>query len=288
MRGLAIISIALSMAASILGLLVLFAGRKNGFLSDTYIIKVDTTNLTLNTSNTGNSVLDNILNSATPGTVNTTAERLGLRDFYKVFVMNFCEGDRDSNNKQISNCTKQKGMFTFNPVSTFNNQLLQGVKLQDLGVKTLELENDIKVLNVAYKTMFVTYCGGIAAAGVIMILGALGFFGGRLIECANMMFAVISFLFLGIASGIGTAAGFKICDAINHEMGKIGIRASHSKMYLGMTWAPVTCMLILTFLWCGACLSRGKDKTHHKDAGKRKSGGHKSDRAKRSWRKRKH
>lgn len=40
MRFSAIVPIALSIAAFILAMLVLFAGRNNGFLGDTYIIKV--------------------------------------------------------------------------------------------------------------------------------------------------------------------------------------------------------------------------------------------------------
>lgn len=294
MRFSAIVPIALSIAAFILALLVLFAGRNNGFLGDTYIIKVDTSNLggegtSLNTSNTGISALDNILNSATQGIVNATAERLGLHDFYKVFVMNYCEGDRDSNNnEQIKNCTKQKGMFTFDPVGIFESELLQGVTLQDLGVNTQDLDKAVHVLNVAYRTMFVTYCIGIAAAGIAMILGALGFFESRLIACANWMFAVISFLLLGVASGIGTTAAVKIRDAINREMGKIGIRAYLSKKYLGMTWAAVICMLIVTFFWCGACFSRKKNRTYRKDVDESQLAGPRPVGGKRSWRRWRH
>ena len=226
--------------------------------------------------------------------------------------MNYCEGDRDSNNnEQIKNCTKQKGMFTFDPVGIFESELLQGVTLQDLGVNTQDLDKAIHVLNVAYRTMFVTYCVGIAAAGIAMILGALGFFESRLIACANWMFAVvslapfffslhllgppltnslfqISFLLLGVASGIGTTAGVKIRDAINREMGKIGIRAYLSKKYLGMTWAAVICMLIVTFFWCGACFSRRKSRTYRKDVDESQLAGPRPVGAKRSWRRWRH
>ena len=107
--------------------------------------------------------------------------------------MNYCEGDRDSdNNEKIKNCTRQRGMFTFDPVNVFEEELLQGVTLGDLGVNTQDLDSAVHVLNVAYRTMFVTYCIGIAAAAISMILGSLGFFESRLIACANWMFAVVS------------------------------------------------------------------------------------------------
>ncbi|KAG0124756.1 actin cortical patch SUR7/pH-response regulator pali [Tuber indicum] len=284
MRFSAIVPIALSIAAFILSMLVLFAGRNNGFLGDTYVTKIDTSNL--NVSNTGISALDNILSSAAQDIVNTTASRLGLHDFYKVFVMNYCEGERDSNdNERITNCTKQKGMFTFNPVGVFERELLQGVTLRDLGVNTQDLDTAINVLKVAYRTMFVTYCIGITAAGIAIILGFLGFIESRLIACSNWMFAVISFLFLGVASGIGTTTGVKIRDAINREMGGIGVRAYISKRYLGMTWAAVICMLIVTFFWCGACFSRRKNRTHHKSADENQlAGSGPVGKKKRSWR----
>jgi len=111
--------------------------------------------------------------------------------------MNYCEGDRDSNNnEQTKNCTKQKGMFTFDPVDVLQDELLRGVTLQDLGVNTKDLDNAVHVLNVAYRTMFVTYCIGIAAAGIAAVLGVLGLSESRLIACANWMFAVVSLALL--------------------------------------------------------------------------------------------
>ncbi|CUS11597.1 unnamed protein product [Tuber aestivum] len=307
MRFSAIVPIALSIAAFILALLVLFAGRDNGFLGDTYITKlalhllptrtciherhqIDTSNLggegtSLNSSSTGISALDNILNSASRDIINSTASRLGLHDFYKVFVMNYCEGERDSNeNEKTTNCTKQKGMFTFDPVGVFEEELLQGVTLQDLGVDTQDLDTAVNVLKVAYRTMFVTYCIGIATAGVAIILGFLGFYESRLSACANWLFAVISFLFLGVASGIGTTVGVKIRDAINREMGEIGVRAYISNRYLGMTWAAVICMLIVTFFWCGACFSRRKYRNHSKDLNEGQAAGSGPVGGKRPWR----
>ncbi|PWW74267.1 hypothetical protein C7212DRAFT_328906 [Tuber magnatum] len=294
MRLSAIVPIALSIAAFILAMLVLFAGRNNGFLDDSYIIKIDTSNLggegtSLNASNTGISALDNILDSAVQDVVNSTASRLGLHDFYKVFVMNYCEGERDSNdNEKITNCTKQKGMFTFDPVGVFEVELSQGVTLQDLGVNTQDLDTAVNVLNAAYRTMFVTYCIGIAAAGIAVILGFLGFYESRLTACVNWMFAVISFLFLGVASGIGTTAAVKIRDAITREMGETGFRAYLSKRYLGMTWAAVICMLIVTFFWCGACFSRRKNRSHRKNVDEGQMAGSGPAGEKKFWRRWRH
>ncbi|RPB00758.1 hypothetical protein L873DRAFT_740308 [Choiromyces venosus 120613-1] len=276
MRFSAIVPIAFSIAAFILGIHVLFAGRNDGFLSDAYIVGIDTSNLG---------------GEATQGVVNSSASRLGLHDFYQAYVMNYCEGEHDfSNYEKITNCTGQTGMFTFDPVGIFERELSQGVTLQGLGVNTQDLDAAITALNVAYKTMFVAYCIGIGAAGIAILLGFLGFFESRLTACANWMFAVLSFLTLSIASGIGTAAAVKIRDAITREMGKVGARAYLSKKYLGMTWAAVICMLIVTFFWCGACFSPRKERRRYprKEVDESQSVGITPVGEKRSWRRWRH
>lgn len=184
-------------------------------------------------------------------------------------------------------------MFTFDIVTILQNELTLsglGITLDDIGFPTDDVNSAVKALNAAYKAMFITYCIGIATAGVCMLLGFLGFFMGRLAACVNWMFAFvcfpfllcealvsaylttciqISFLSLGIASGIATALAVKLRDIINSKLRDIGITASHSSKFLGMTWAAVAAMLIVCLYWCCACFSGRKDNKRktRRDAG---------------------
>jgi hypothetical protein len=153
-------------------------------------------------------------------------------------------------------------MSTFNPVTILQNELALsglGITLDDIGFPTDDVNKAVHALNVAYKAMFITYCIGIATAGFCIFLGVFGFFSSRLTACVNWMFAFLSFLALGLASGIATALAVKLRDIINSKLNDFGITASYSPKFLGMTWAAVIALLIVCLYWCCACFSDRKD-----------------------------
>lgn len=54
--------------------------------------------------------------------INSIARTLGLHDFYQVGLWNFCEGY----GTEISECSKPKKLYWFNPVEIILNELLAG------------------------------------------------------------------------------------------------------------------------------------------------------------------
>lgn len=79
-------------------------------LRDTYFLKLD---------------LSNIIPLSVPNAVfiNSIARSIGLHDFYQVGLWNFCEGYDDSG---ITNCSKPRVMYSFDPVRILVNELLSG------------------------------------------------------------------------------------------------------------------------------------------------------------------
>lgn len=73
-------------------------------------------------------------------------------------------------------------------------------------------------------------------------------------------YSQFSFLALSVASTIGTVLAVQLRDIINSKLSDIGITASYSSMYLGMTWAAVGAMLVVTLFWCGSCCTSRKEK----------------------------
>lgn len=69
--------------------------------------------------------LSNIIPVSVPNAVliNSIARTIGLHDFYQVGVWNFCEG---YNTDGITNCSKTKTLYWFNPVEIILNELLSG------------------------------------------------------------------------------------------------------------------------------------------------------------------
>lgn len=79
-------------------------------IRETYFLKID---------------LANIIPLSVPNAVliNTIARTIGLHDFYQVGLWNFCEGYLDEG---ITNCSKPKTLYWFNPVEIILNELLSG------------------------------------------------------------------------------------------------------------------------------------------------------------------
>ena len=69
--------------------------------------------------------LSNIIPLSVPNAVliNSIARSIGLHDFYQVGLWNFCEGYDDTG---ITNCSKPKSLYSFNPVKILLNELLSG------------------------------------------------------------------------------------------------------------------------------------------------------------------
>lgn len=58
--------------------------------------------------------------------VNSLARSLGLHDFYRVGLWNFCEGYNDEG---ITYCSKPQALYWFNPVEILLNELLAGATI---------------------------------------------------------------------------------------------------------------------------------------------------------------
>lgn len=68
--------------------------------------------------------LSHIIPQAVPQAtlINSIARTLGLHDFYQVGLWNYCEGYGSA----ISNCSKPKTLYWFNPVQIILSELLSG------------------------------------------------------------------------------------------------------------------------------------------------------------------
>src|SRR4051812_24430771 len=58
--------------------------------------------------------------------INSLARSLGLHDFYRVGLWNFCEGYNDQG---VTHCSKPKALYWFNPFKILLNELLAGATI---------------------------------------------------------------------------------------------------------------------------------------------------------------
>lgn len=77
--------------------------------------------------------LSNIIPLSVPNAVliNSIARSIGLHDFYQVGLWGFCEGYSDEG---ITNCSKPKTLYAFNPVDIIVNELLAGASSMFISV----------------------------------------------------------------------------------------------------------------------------------------------------------
>ncbi|KAL2012644.1 hypothetical protein VTN00DRAFT_169 [Thermoascus crustaceus] len=231
--------------AFILSILCLFAGSQKNLIEGADI-------LTLNTSMLGR--MQEFDTSVEVAISNIASD--GIRDFYSVHVMAYCEGYFEPSaaislqnpipKRNVTGCSNRTALFNFHPSEALSRDLKPGANLSDLNWPNA-IDDDFKVLDVTNKTMAVLYIIGTAATGVAVLAGGwLIFSGGRLEAIAEVVFTIIGFIALGISSAIATVVAFKFVDLVNRHGKDIGVSATRGSQFLGMTWAAVALLSIGT------------------------------------------
>ena len=108
-KGFAVFTACLFAAACVLLLLVNLGNVANvAVLRDLFFFRIDVSKLVPG-----------------GGDQTTSAQSIGLKDFYQVGLWNFCEG---TNDKGITSCSKPILMYWFNPVQIMVEEVLNGEK----------------------------------------------------------------------------------------------------------------------------------------------------------------
>jgi hypothetical protein len=143
-----------------------------------------------------NSIINGVSNVA-GNIANTVAKEIGVHDFYSAHMMDFCEGyykngTSKASGKNVTACSPAKGMYSFNPRTILQTELVPGVSLNDLNWPQ-EIDTGLKALSVVSKVMFVLYMIGIAAAGLTILTSIGGFTGSRIWSFVNFGLGLVSY-----------------------------------------------------------------------------------------------
>lgn len=226
--------------------------------------------------NLPSSVVDNL--GLNPEVGNVVTERLGLPDYYTAHVLTYCKGDFRPNgtspdvSKNLTTCSNRTAMLDFDPAKIIESELPAGITLADLNWPS-SVDTGIDALRAAFKTMFIAFIVGIIATALTLLTSAAGLFDARRLPAViSFLLALVcrasrympvfsltccqlSFLALGIASGIATAVAVKATDIINREGARIGVSASRGSKFLAMTWSATALMFLAAIVWmCLLCV----------------------------------
>ncbi|QIW98200.1 hypothetical protein AMS68_003718 [Peltaster fructicola] len=291
MRFLAILPIVLSAVALILTFLCVFAGNTTGFMEDYALITLNTSrfgenivNLTSSSSSSDSSnVLQNIWNDITNTVsqdindeINAVAKELGLRDFYSLHSLTYCEGYYEPGaipNATLSRsqiwqnttwCSARTALFTWDPRQEIQKQLNASgagyIDITKLNWPT-QLDDNIHDIQTTFKAAFVIYCIAIALFFIAFITAVLSiFFLGRIWTMVNIAVDTLSFIAVLIASALITAVMQQGAKNINGYGEEVGIEAYYSSKFLAITWVATGLAFVASCVWCVDCCIGRRDK----------------------------
>jgi small-conductance mechanosensitive channel len=278
MRFAALIPLLCIVAAFLLSILCLFAGSSRGFLQNVDLLTLNTSMIgrapVFNTSDGSDGFFSAIWNDI-EGDVNdivgdvasSLARTLNIHDFYKAFILDYCEGYYEPNGtvakprKNVTQCSSRGAFFHFDPTNIIESELRTDLNLSDIKWPD-QIEDAAQAVDMTERVMFVLYCIGIAFAGIAVVGAFFGFIAsGRMSALLNFMLCILGFAALGLASALATIVILKVCYAINRYGRPIGIAAYKGKTFLGMTWAATCLALLAAFLWIGECFGIRRRRT---------------------------
>ncbi|KAH8590546.1 actin cortical patch SUR7/pH-response regulator pali [Bisporella sp. PMI_857] len=300
MRPLALLPLACSIVAFVLGILCLFAGHKPGFMEDYHLVSLNTSmlghvlvdvpsattsgaapsatsigswleNTAKNLTNEISDKVEEELNEIIGDLADKLAEELGTHQWYSLHLMNMCEGNYLPNatekhtKKNVTHCTKQTAMYHFDITDQIEDELHVGkynVSLEQIGWPDA-IQDGINALNVAMNVTFVLYAIGIAAAGLAILTALVAFFlhGSRLVSFGNILLTLLAFVALLIPSIIVTVAQKKFTHIINKYGDDIGVVAHRGTKYLSITWVATGVMFLASLAWMiDFCIGRRNEK----------------------------
>lgn len=274
MRLSSLLSLLCATAALILTFLCLFAGSSKTFLSSGDLLTVNMSRLghgvgdIFNTTDGNGGLLSNFVNSV-EGDLNKLldditsdiAASLNISDFYSVHIMNYCEGTFTPNaslaaengthvHENVTFCSPKSAAFHFNITHVVQNALPHKLNLSDIHwpQAITDLENTVRTASVATEILYII---AVALTGLAFFGALLSLFAeGRVSACCSVIFDVLAFIVLVIASAVATTIMLKAVKALNKYGDDLGIHANRGNLFLGMTWAATGLMLVAAVTSC--------------------------------------
>jgi hypothetical protein len=121
----------------------------------------------------------------------SSAADLGLRDFYSVYVLAYCEGYVNGGQRNVTSCSDRSAIFAFNPSNVLESELNPGFNMSDIDWPDT-ITDDFSVMESTTKAMSVLYVIGAGATGLTLLMQILlTQAGGRPSMIAHLFFTVV-------------------------------------------------------------------------------------------------
>ncbi|KAF2254909.1 hypothetical protein BU26DRAFT_527826 [Trematosphaeria pertusa] len=243
--------------ASLICLALVMSGQlsKNSSIQrDLYFFKADTSKFNDNPEAIdlpGNDNIDNNLLAALQGAASTDD---GLKDFYKVGLWNYCEGDKDDNGKEtITYCSPRKNYFWFNPVDVWE---LSNTTAQKIFPD--EMQKGLNTYQKVAKWMFASYIIAICLTAAEFLIGFSAIF-SRWGSLVTTIVSTAQTVFVFAAATTSTALYATLVGVFESVLKPYNIKASMGTKMLSVLWLGVAFSLASGFFWLiSVCCCSGK------------------------------
>lgn len=103
----------------------------------------------------------------------TSAADIGLKDFYAMHVLTYCEGNFQRDGPvEVTKCSKRRAPFAFNPAEVFSTEFNAGFNISDINWPD-SITDDFEVMAMTTKAMSVLYILGMGSTGVAFLMEIL-------------------------------------------------------------------------------------------------------------------
>jgi hypothetical protein len=192
---------------------------------------------------------------ASSNSVNITAADLGLADYYKVSLWNYC-----ATTGSTTTCSKAKFNWAASELNTTNITTLVSSTGTSVTLPK-ELTDSLKTFTVVSKWTEVVYIIAFVASVLELVVGLFGFC-SRLGSCCTFIISGFSTTAVIIASVMATVMSSVVVGAIKSATKAYGAKASLNTSFLAVTWLAAAFSIGAGLFWLFSICCCAAD--HHK------------------------
>ena len=243
---LATVTLIFTIGAFVLPLLLMLSASRS--ISSLYLLKINTTNLTLTDAvldslpnGIGAQVSDTLdrlgLDNETDAFIASVAHELGLKSEYTAHLYGICTKDTPADGWR---CEAEAPPYEFDPIPVLETDLVPGFRLEDIDFPVQQVRDGVDILRTVYKVMGILVLVSVILSGLSVVLGLAAVFLGRKTSALLAVIMWLSAACLIVAAVMATVMATKGKDVVNKEAGeRIGVYADNSRDFLGVLWGGV-------------------------------------------------
>jgi len=242
-----------------------------------YMFELEAKNLSISTSNIlGVDLTDGVANglgqindALSPNRHNFTAAELGLSDYYKVNLWNYCSYNTSKESGQ--SCSKGKFDWASSSIDlTHIKQVVQQVSNHNNATVPEPLNGSLKTFKHVHKWTQVVYLIAILASAFTLFLGIAAIF-SKIASCITYIVCGIASTSLIIASAMATAESAIVIASVKTVRKEYHINGHLNTSWLAVTWIAVAFSLGAGIFWlasiCCCSTSSGRGKSSRRSRG---------------------